>query len=63
LGTAEDAGGFGLLYEGVSGRERISRQVQFAGPHLRVPAIKYYRNMTIPDIEQVPREKKPFILP
>jgi len=36
LGTAEEAGCFGLLDEGVSGRERISRKVQFEGPHLRV---------------------------
>jgi len=36
LGTAEDAGVFGLLYAGVSGRERIIRKVQCEGPHMRV---------------------------
>jgi hypothetical protein len=36
LGTAQAAGCFGLLYAGVSGRERSIRKVQFAGPHLRV---------------------------
>jgi hypothetical protein len=36
LGTAEDARFFGLLDEGISGRERVRGQVQFEGPHLRV---------------------------
>ena len=35
LGTAEDAGFFGLLYEEVYGRKRIIRKVQFEGPHRR----------------------------
>ena len=36
LGTAEDAGFLGLLYEGVSGRERVIGKVEFEGPHMRV---------------------------
>jgi hypothetical protein len=36
LGTAEDAGFFGRLYAGVSGRERISRKGQCEGPPLSV---------------------------
>jgi hypothetical protein len=33
LGTAEDAGFFGRLDEGVSGREGVIGKVQFEGPH------------------------------
>ena len=36
LGTAEDAGFPGLLYEGISSRERVIGKVQFEGPHMRV---------------------------
>jgi hypothetical protein len=36
VGTAEDAGVFGLLEQGISGRERLGGNVQCEGPHLRV---------------------------
>jgi hypothetical protein len=36
LGTAADAGCFGLLYEGVEGRECVIGKVACEGPHLRV---------------------------
>jgi hypothetical protein len=33
LGTAEEAGLFGLLEEGIQGGERLIRKVEFEGPH------------------------------
>jgi hypothetical protein len=36
LGTTENTGFFGLLEEGISGRERVIGKVEFEGPHLRV---------------------------
>jgi hypothetical protein len=40
LGPVEDAGFFGLLDEGISGRERVMGNVECAGPHLRVSSNK-----------------------
>src|SRR5512145_3296792 len=40
LGTAEDAGVFGVLYEGVSGRHGGGGKTQFQSPHLRVSSNK-----------------------
>lgn len=40
LGTAEDAGVFGVLYEGVSGRQGGGGKTQFQSPHLRVSSNK-----------------------
>src|SRR5262245_46218287 len=53
LGTAEDASFFGLLDEGVQGRERVIGKVQFEGPHLRVSRNKIlqkYENLPSHDI-------------
>src|SRR5512145_1957739 len=40
LGTAADAGVFGVLYEGVSGRQGGGGKTQFQSPHLRVSSNK-----------------------
>ena len=40
VGTAADAGFFGLLDQGVSGRECIIRKVSFEGPPMRVSSNK-----------------------
>ena len=53
LGTAEDTGFFGLLDEGVSGRERVSGKVQFEGPHLRVSSNKLLQKYEHPPSHDV----------
>jgi hypothetical protein len=53
LGTAEDAGFFGLLYERVSGRERVIGEVQFEGPHRRVSSNKLLQKYNHPPSHDV----------
>jgi len=53
LGTAEDTGFFGLLDEGVSGRERVIGKVQFEGPHLRVSSHKLLQKYEHPPSHDV----------
>jgi hypothetical protein len=53
LGTAEDAGFPGLLYEGISSRERVIGKVQFEGPHMRVSnnkLLQKYKYLTSPHV-------------
>jgi hypothetical protein len=46
LGTAEDAGFPGLLYEDISSRESVIGKVQFEGPHLGVSSNKILQKYT-----------------
>jgi hypothetical protein len=46
LGTAENTGFPGLLYEGVSGRERVIGKVQCEGPHMGVSSNKILQKYT-----------------
>jgi hypothetical protein len=46
VGPAQHARFFGWLYKGVSGRERVSGNVQFEGPHLRVSRNKILQKST-----------------
>ena len=53
LGTAEDAGFPGLLYEGISSRERGIGKVQFEGPHMRVSnnkLLQKFKYLTSPHV-------------
>jgi hypothetical protein len=53
LGTAEDAGVFGLLYEGVSGRERVIGKVECEGAHMRVSSNKLLQKYEHPPSHDV----------
>jgi hypothetical protein len=53
LGTAEDAGFFGLLYEGVQGRGRVIGKVEFEGPHMRVSRNKLLQKYDHPPSHDV----------
>ena len=46
LGTAEDTGFPGLLYEDISSRESVIGKVQFEGPHLGVSSNKILQKYT-----------------
>jgi hypothetical protein len=48
VGTAEDAGVFGVLYEGVSGRQGVVGKTQFQGPHMRVSSNKLLQKYAQP---------------
>jgi hypothetical protein len=53
LGTAEDAGFPGLLYEDISSRERVIGKVQCEGPHMRVSnnkLLQKYKYLTSPHV-------------
>jgi hypothetical protein len=53
LGTAKDAGFFGLLDEGISGQERVIGKVEFEGPHLRVSSNKLLQEYDHPPSHDV----------
>jgi hypothetical protein len=53
LGTAKDPSFFGLLDEGLSGRERVIGKVEFEGPHLRVSSNKILQKYDHPPSHDV----------
>jgi len=53
LGTTENTGFFGLLEEGISGRERVIGKVEFEGPHLRVSSNKLLQKYDHPPSHDV----------